>query len=318
MTKLLTTKLALPLVMILAIGTITAAYAAIVVTNDDFYTTGKKYWGEKPNNNSYSGTKSFFCRNTSGGLNSGCTSLIDTRTNYVRHTTQLSANTGATAWQSALQGTDPWGFADNTSGGASIHNTNFPRVAVDDYKLSTQYAWFKAAQFADSVPSGLATNGAVDARLLTDLWFKHKTNSNVLVVIDFSWTDVTNQNGAWIKDPKTIGQPYSPIHVSRNPNNQNQCIYHYNVVADTNQNENVWRQATRNIKSDIQSALTSTYADYTSGFCSTTVPGGTSSGTNFDLVDIETGIEVEVASQAIQNWGTLVGAYSQSKLEDTT
>lgn len=318
----------LPLTAIAVIAaslTIGTAYAAIVVTNDEFFSFGKKYWGEKPFNNSYSGDQSFFCRTTGGSAQASCTGgLIDGRTNYVKHSTKLAANDGKSAWSSAIQGTTPWGYVDTTNGGASNHNTKFPRIAIDDYELDIQYAWFKdtdGSQFADSYPSGSATNGVVHGALLTDLWFKHKSDPDVVLVIDFAWANVENENGDWVKEVKTIGGSYSTRKVTENPNDPGQCIYHYNVVLDNNQNNNTWRAKTSAIKTYISAAFGHTYTDESGGVCGTQLPNRSSTteiNNNYDLVDIETGVEVFVDSQASQNWGTLIGAYSKSKLTDTT
>jgi len=288
------------LAIIASVYVMHSAYAVTQQTNDSFFSCGKKYNGDKSYNNTYTGTKSLYGRNTSCvAVNPG---LIDGRTNYVLHTT-ASATNSKVGWQASIQGTDPWGTSD-TGGGALNHNSNFPVAANKNFVLQTQYVWITDAT---SVPSALATNGAVTANLLTDLWFKDTTaGSDNVLVIDFASENVKNQNGAWVNRAETIGTGYSSPHYEKVGT---QCRYHYSMVLDNGQAANQWRQTiSRNISGDISSAFSATYTNTgTGGTCPSSPAHGI---TAYNTVDIETGVEVFIGTIQVQNYGTMKGAFS--------
>ncbi|MGI0088550.1 MAG: hypothetical protein ACREBI_11430 [Nitrosotalea sp.] len=316
--------LTIPAIAVLALSmSMLPVYATTLIVNDQYYSTGQKYWGNKISpDNGYSGTlgKYYYCRDNNGNAKTGCPTLIDTRTNYVREVTQMAGNKKL-SYETTIQGTDPWGNSD-TGGGAANHNSNFPRSPTapsgSNYQLTAQYAWFDSTGFSDSVPSALATNGAVKATLLTDLWFKDTSHTTNFLVIDFALANLQNNNGQWNEQSETIGQGYSSPFVDQDASNN--CVYHYSVVVDNNINgiQDTWRQApTRTINGDIANAFSSstTYSNTGHTSCTTTIPDGSTYTTNWQMVDLETGVEVYTSTGQVQNYGTIVGAFSQSALQ---
>lgn len=281
-----------------------------LVTNDQWFTYGHNYWGNKNHQNSYDGIVSFYCKNNAGEVDQSCADgLLDGRTNYVIHTTTKSGDVQM-AWQASIQGTDPWGTSD-VGTGAKTRNAHFDTLYADkDYQLQVQYAWFD-----DSVssPSPQAANGTISANLLTDLWFRNQQGgrTNNLVVLDFALANLVNENGRWVLVENTIDQPYSPPYREWLGTD---CIYHYSVVVDNNQQANEWRQTElRNIGPDIEKAFSASYADLgKAGDCPISPPDGRDS---YRLLDIETGAEVFSFETGEEYYGTIKGAFSLSLLQ---
>lgn len=305
------------------------AYAVTTITNDQWYSFGQKYWGHKGDGyNDYSGTlgKYYFCRDNNGNAKAGCPTLIDTRTNYVRLAANMNSSV-TSAFETTIEGC-VFGYCDNPNGGAA--NTNygtgkiFPRSPIAptgfDYYLDSQYAWFDDTQFSDSKPNSGASNHSINSTLLTDLWFQDTVsgNTNNYLVIDFYDANLWNENGHWKEMSQATGGVAGHPFVDY-PNSH--CVYHYSDVIDNQPNTivNTWRQApTTDIAPIVTSAFHyTTYSDLSGGHCTTSVPNssGTTYGTNWNMVDQETGVEVFDSSTGTSKTGTIVGAFSESLLE---
>lgn len=314
------------------------AFAVTWLTNDSFFDygddveseNGAVYWGDKADN-AYTGTlgKVFYCQNASSNTKQACINgLIDGRTNFVRFAVKEPANDADSSpnyeYQVSMQGEDPFGWTDNVEGGATNHNINFPRSPIapagTSYKLNAQFAWFTSSPYySESKPSSTATNGAVNAQLVTDVWFKDKiTGTNSKMVIDFSWAFLENYNGQWrLKPGVDPGEQYgTPFRQDLDPTSAADCVYHYNVVLDNFSVPNGWRQPPlTTISGYIANAFSATYANFgQAGNCPSTIYGASNYVANYNMVDIESGIEVFTSTASSSNYGTLVGAYSFSNL----
>jgi hypothetical protein len=296
------------------------------VTNDRYFDFGFKYWGDKNGNtNAYPYTQAFYCQTTGGDTKSSCTAgLIDGRVNYVKHTLKIEGGDDL-GYQLSLQGCDPFGQVDGGTSyvpppecsnklNALVHNYKFPRAPKAptgyDYVMNAQFAWFDDSAGSPFPVSRPSWSGAdVTANLLTDLWFKHKTQSSALV-IDFGWASLINNNGHWTRDTIPVGDGWD---IAWYEYSQGKCLYHISIMLDNFSVPNTWREpGTTNIAPYIESAFTETYTPRGSvGSCTATVPNGSTYNTNWQLIDIEVGEEMYPNNGAGSGkHGTIVDAYS--------
>lgn len=311
--------LAVVLVAFSATTTMQQAWALTDIVNDQWFSFGKKYWGDKNGGtNGYTGTlgQAFYCRNNDGTVKAGCSGgLIDSRTNFVRHALKLNPSSSL-AYQTSLQGCDPWAQCD-TSLGAAVHNTNFPRSPVapsgNSYYLFQQFAWFTNSFYSESKPG--SSTADVTANLLTNLWFKDKlSTTDTVVVIDFGWASLKNNNGVWQRQSIAPGNGWD---IAWYENVNGQCRYHKSIMLDNNSAANTWRDTGAiNISSYIANVFSTSYTlrgSNPNGTCSSTIAGSSNYAANYDLVDIETGVEMYPNNGASSSkYGTIVAAYSRS------
>ncbi len=121
------------------------------------------------------------------------------------------------------------------------YNNEFPLSPDLDYKLELQYLWLN-----DNTSKPL--KGDLQANILVNLWFvdtqsPHAANGlykNALV-IDLAFANLINKDGYWqqnssLNEGGHYYQPYAANEIS-----QEQSIYHYNTVLDTDgRNPNQW------------------------------------------------------------------------------
>lgn len=287
------------------------------VTADPGFGCGNRQWGVTNYHNDETNQASFGkAWDCIGNL-----TAYKSRQNVVKlHTAVTSTHTAPwISWQAAIEGCSPWGTCDTGGAGhpevtipSHYHNSIFDRpnsLATQNLSLHGQWVWSN-----DARPASSSSN--VEAHYLTDIWLVHKTN-NKRVVIDFMWTKLVNSGGFWAQqtnifdvDPVAIGTQYSPLTCEKDGSGLD--TYHYNVVLDsTTHNPDTWADKTANISAYITDAISRTYSNSGQGpNCSSNTPGGSKS--NYDLVDIESGIELQVNNSI--STGAVTGGYSMTDL----
>ncbi len=219
------------------------------------------------------------------------------------------------AWQAASQGTSPWGW-DGDDVQPQISNGNYPVIGANkNFNLKTQWVWSN-----DLLPDSASSN--IKANYLTDIWFRHSTDPNKVLVIDFMWDrlEVNTSTGQWKQgsisgdsDTSTTSQQYYNPFCRKTDTKD---VYHYNVVIDntTNLSAGTWKEITANINNYINEAFNDTYVEKNpSNPCSSlTISGGSASRSSWNVIDQETGIELQIFTQ--NHGGRVKGAYSFSEL----
>lgn len=279
---------------------------ALTVTLDKGLGCGDRNWGERDypgNDPDVTFGSTWWC---------GDSSSYEGRYNTAVITTELEGDPDRwdIAWNAIYQGTTPWNENAYDDGGAVYDNNAFPLDSdqASDYNLKTQWIWTQ-----DESPN--SNNESIYAHYLTNLWFVwDKSGSNdYFLVIDFLWDQLEEDGytGNWKqryvsdRDSDAPGIQYYPVYCEKI---NGDTVYHYNVVLDnTSTTAGVWNERTANIESHIANAFSSSYDLKRS--CNDSTPGSRS---NFDIVDQESGIEVQ--AQVDHATGTAKGAFSFSEL----
>lgn len=231
------------------------------------------------------------------------------RDNYVKLAVH---NDGAKAediaWQAIIQGNDPWNCPNCAADNFPPQNSytdNFPHDATKNYNLRVQWLWTN-----DLKPEASAGADNLRAYMLTNLWFK-SPNTNRIVVIDFLWDALSNNNGNWQQksfidnDLFATGTQYYDTFCRFDGTYH---VYHYNVVLDNEaRSANTWYEKVVNINTYIDDAFGSHYAQ-TDG-CSSNDPGARSFN---EVLDIETG--AEIWNRYASDYASFRGGYSFSEL----
>lgn len=296
--------------VVIVLGTYSAIPAfAVSYDADYYYNCGQYNWGIKTAY-TYSGSTSLFGHKTNCSAQAGAipgtysNGSPDTRTNYVELESVLdSAQLPYQAWESSIQGCDPFGNCD-TTGGATV-GTRYSIPGSDtNLALQTQFVWL---QNSTNVPN---YSGSY-ANLLTDFWLKPTSGSSDLLVLDFASANLGYSSGNWALKSETVGGHYSGnVVTGTSPN----CTYHYNVVIDNNSAPNTWRQTNlyTSISANVTGAAAATYTQSNGSNCATTLPSTENLNSDWDVVDIESGVEVGDSNSDSGVLGTETGAYSQT------
>ncbi|MEW6603070.1 MAG: hypothetical protein AB1351_00085 [Thermoproteota archaeon] len=171
------------------------AHAVTQVTQDPDILCGNKQWGYfEKNNEEQTGYFPMHpdCITVVGSQYKG---KYDVAVVHVGFNNYKSA--GYTGWSGIIQGCSPWTSRCDSTGSetrikALNHNTAFNTpnsLATQNLNLKVQWIWSN-----DVRPENAQTN--IEAKYLTNLWFKHKTNGKLLV-IDFLWDKLINSQGSW-------------------------------------------------------------------------------------------------------------------------
>lgn len=295
---------------------------AVLTDQDPFYSCGSFNWGIKTFDTA-SGSSHLFGRNT------GCSAVAgpipgtfsngspDTRTNYVELKTILnSAQLPNQAWESSIQGCDPFGNYDGgsapagctLSGGASVHTSYSISGSDTNLALQTQFVWLRNSTNVPNDPNAYSN-------LLTDFWLTPTSGSRDRLVLDFASANLVASAGNWALKPETVGLPYSGNVVTGTTTTN--CIYHHSVVIDNTSAANTWRETPvySSISSDIGTATGGSYTQVNGSNCPTTLPSGETLNSQWNIVDIESGVEVGTSSASYTGTvGTETGAFSKTSL----
>jgi hypothetical protein len=193
------------------------------------------------------------------------------------------------SWDSIMQGKTPWGAAANVSScevvrpaTTSTFSTSpgylyFPKQADKHWYLTATMAWF-----TDLKP----TTSTVRARGLIDLWFKHKT-LNQYLVMDLAMINLKKGTGTdWIGETFSVGSSYSSPAVS---NIGTTKVAHWNVVITSNPPSGSWKSTgtALDIDSYVTSAMSNNWHSLDTGWTND------SNRANWELWDAELGVEID-------------------------
>jgi hypothetical protein len=294
------------------------------ITYDVEFGCDNKYWGIKNylNNNINNSNADYkFGRNNDCKDNQLESSIPNE--NGIKNYVEVIAKTkiidqNSTAWQAAIQGTDPWGYTATRPGGALNSNSRFPLPADLDYKIQVRYLWSN-----DDVSKPNTENDNLKASLLVDLWFADTQSPRTkdgqyknAMVIDLAFVNLENKGGKWgqssyMWDGAQYYRPFVEI------NKSNQSIYHYNIVLSTDAKRPMqWYEPSpttypKKIKDIINDAFS--YNDYKleDGHVVNNNSNNKLIESNYKLVDVEAGVELWNDKGSA---GTIVAAFSLCNL----
>ena len=290
------------------------------ITDDRGIGCGDLHWGIKNFKNDAEGLN-YFTRNFECNPIPDNSPYFENRDNVaVLHTEIVTPESNSFRWQAIMQGEDPFGHLDTDDGNAMTHNSNFPYDEIDEnLRLRVQWVWSD-----NQTPT--SSDDALKARFLTNLWFEHKTATDprVLIVMDLLVDElITNSgNGNWMQvdsvnvDPDSPFENYSVQHcnlIDKPPGTDDELIYHFSVILNnaTTTKEKFKEQAT-NIKDMISAAITYGGYDDRGGCENDPQPLGNIG--DYQLVDIEQGIELNALPSTADDTGAIEGGYSFSEL----
>lgn len=302
---------------VIASGSVISVYGfETEITNDRGIGCGNLHWGIKNFKND-NPDENFFTRDSNCDEIPANSPYFDRDNVAVLHTEIITPEPNSFRWQAILQGEDPFGN-NATEGGALIDNTNFPYDEIEEnLRLRVQWLW-------SNTETPNSSSDELKARFLTNLWFEHKTATDpkVLIVIDLLVDELNTdlQTGNWFQFPSENVDNDSPFdnysiqhcNLIPKPGGNSEQIYHFSVILDDkNRDIGEFREVTRNIKEMISAAISHTLYDQRDG-CSSSKPLGNI--TDYQLTNIEQGIELNAIPSTANHIGAVEGGYSFSEL----
>lgn len=212
---------------------------------------------------------------------------------FIGHLKRPTTSYDRFSWIAAMEGRTPWGTdatatsceiirkAQTATYGNAAHPEWFPQLASKHWYMTAWMAWNNDFLPATSVP-----DGKIRTRGLVNLWFKHNTRNQYLVM-DLAMILLKNQAGFWVKDDVAVGNPYSVFSVT---SVGTALAAHWNKVKTANPNANSW--AFTGTALDIDADVTSAMSYNWNALNSSCV--NDSNRANWKLWDVEIGIEFDL------------------------